>query len=74
MKKPIKENTCDKCGSALHLREDDKPKAVKKRLEVYKKQTEPLIEFYTDKSLIVNINASPGIKDITNNILSSLSS
>ena len=43
---PKKEGVCDACGQELVLREDDKPKTVKKRLDVYHDQTQPLIDYY----------------------------
>jgi adenylate kinase len=67
-KPPVKENVCDKCSSEIVQREDDKPNAVKKRLEVYNKQTEPLIDYYEEKGLLVNIDASPGIKEISEKV------
>ncbi len=67
-KKPQKENTCDKCGSELTQRADDKPEAVKKRLEVYRKLTEPLIKYYTMQNKIINISAMPGIEEIAQEV------
>ncbi len=64
-KKPKKKNICDKCSSELVQRDDEKPKVVKKRLEVYKKETTPLIEYYTKKGILENISAKPSIKDVT---------
>ena len=66
--KPKKKAVCDKCLTKLTQREDDKPKAVKKRLQVYKKQTEPLIEYYTKKGILVNIDSSPTIKEISKKV------
>lgn len=66
--KPKKKAVCDKCAIKLTQREDDKPKAVKKRLQVYKKQTEPLIEYYTKKGILVNIDSSPTIKEISHKV------
>ncbi len=58
--KPQKEGICDKCGSELVLRDDDKPETVKKRLSVYHEQTQPLIEFYTKKGILKTVD---GTKD-----------
>ena len=66
--KPKKKAVCDKCLTKLTQREDDKPKAVKKRLQVYKKQTEPLIEYYTKKEILVNVDSSPTIKEISKKV------
>ena len=49
---PKKEGICDVCGSELVLRDDDKPETVKNRLNVYHEQTQPLIDFYTEKRCI----------------------
>ncbi|MDR1216018.1 MAG: adenylate kinase [Treponema sp.] len=56
--KPKKEGTCDFCGGEIYVREDDKPSAVAKRLDVYRAQTQPLIDFYRKKGLLVDIDAS----------------
>ncbi len=53
---PKKEGICDYCGGELYQREDDKPEAIKHRLAVYHKQTEPLIRYYEEKGLLVNVN------------------
>lgn len=55
---PKEEGICDKCGSELIVREDDKIEAITKRLEVYRTQTEPLINFYDSKKMLTNIDAS----------------
>lgn len=43
---PAREGVCDRCGGELVQRSDDEPETVKRRLEVYRKQTEPLVAFY----------------------------
>ena len=55
---PKEEGICDKCGSELVLREDDKPETVKKRLDVYHDQTQPLIEYYTEKKILVEVDGT----------------
>jgi adenylate kinase len=52
---------CDVCGSELVLREDDKPETVLKRLNVYHEQTQPLIDYYQDKGILVEVD---GTKDM----------
>lgn len=52
---PKKEGICDKCGGELHQRDDDQEEVVRDRLEVYKKQTAPLIEFYKKKGIMVDV-------------------
>jgi len=56
---PKAEGICDKCGGELIIREDDKIEAITKRLEVYRKQTEPLISFYREKNKLTDVDASP---------------
>jgi adenylate kinase len=49
--KPKVEDVCDKCGGQLYQRSDDNPEVIKKRLEVYKEQTSPLLEYYKNKQV-----------------------
>jgi adenylate kinase len=51
--KPKKEGVCDKCGGELYQRIDDTPKVIKERLQVYERQTQPLLEYYCDKAPFV---------------------
>jgi adenylate kinase len=62
--KPKKEGICDKCGAILIQREDDKPDAIKERLVVYKRQTEPLIAFYRKLNLLKDVNAEQELEKI----------
>ena len=55
---------CDKCGTKLILRDDDKEETVRERLRVYKEQTEPLIEYYKQKCKLVDINGADGIDSV----------
>ena len=47
--------TCSRCGGELYQRKDDNPETVESRLEVYSKQTAPLIEYYKEKGLLFNV-------------------
>lgn len=60
---------CEKCGGKLIQRDEDKPEVVKKRLDVYAKQTEPLIKFYNEKEKLINVDGNPSIDDVWANIL-----
>lgn len=55
---PKKEGVCDKCGGELFQREDDKQESILHRMEVYREQTEPLIDFYRKKSQITDIDGA----------------
>ncbi|MDR0409019.1 MAG: adenylate kinase [Spirochaetaceae bacterium] len=65
--------TCDKCGGEIYTREDDKSEAVKKRLEVYREQTAPLIEYYRAKGLLVDIEAGSQVDITLENLKKALS-
>jgi len=62
--KPKNEKVCDHCGGEVYIRDDDRPEAVQKRLEVYRAQTAPLVDFYRKKGLLVDIDASPMVDEI----------
>ena len=61
---PKKEGICDRCGSELILRDDDKPETVKNRLDVYHKQTQPLIVFYTKKGVLKTVDGTVDMQDV----------
>lgn len=56
--KPKKEGICDKCNGELYQRDDDKQESIMHRMEVYREQTEPLINFYKNKGKITDLDAS----------------
>ena len=66
---PKKEGICDTCGKELVLRDDDKPETVKKRLDVYHDQTQPLIDYYQKQGILKSVNGTQPMekvfKDIT---------
>jgi adenylate kinase len=53
--KPRTEGRCDKCEGELYKREDDRPNIIQERLQVYRKQTQPLLEYYVKKNQVKNI-------------------
>lgn len=61
---PKKEGICDKCGSELVLRDDDKPETVKNRLAVYHEQTQPLIDFYEKKDVLRNVDGTLPMEEV----------
>ncbi len=61
---PKKEGICDKCGSELVLRDDDKEETVKNRLDVYHKQTQPLIDFYNERKVLTDVDGTQDMKDV----------
>ncbi len=69
---PKKEGICDRCGGELILRDDDKPETVKKRLDVYHEQTQPLIDYYTKKGIIKDVDGTKAMDDVFKAIVSIL--
>lgn len=67
---PKKPGVCEKCGGGLMQRPDDHPEVVQERLQVYLKQTAPLIEFYTKKGVIHTIDGEKDAFDVSDLILS----
>lgn len=61
---PANVGVCEKCGSALVHREDDREETVRKRLQVYQEQTAPLVEYYRKKKKLVDIDGSGGIESV----------
>lgn len=61
---PKQEGICDLCGNKLYHRDDDKEEAIMNRLEVYKNQTQPLIDYYTKEGMMVTVNGSAGISEV----------
>ncbi len=69
---PKKEGVCDKCGGALFQRDDDKEETIKKRLDVYQKQTAPLIDYYSKKKIMKTIVGVGSIDDIFKKVVAAL--
>ncbi|MBR4707762.1 MAG: adenylate kinase [Pseudobutyrivibrio sp.] len=69
---PKKEGICDTCGNELVLREDDKPETVKKRLDVYHDQTQPLIEYYQGKGILKSVDGTQPMEKVFEDIVSIL--
>jgi len=70
--KPKQEKVCDHCGGEVYIRDDDKPEAIQKRLEVYRTQTAPLIDFYRSKGLLTDVDARPSVDQVVENFRKSL--
>ena len=61
---PKKEGVCDGCGSELVLRDDDKAETVSNRLKIYHDQTQPLIDYYTQKGILKTVDGTMDMKDV----------
>jgi adenylate kinase len=66
---PQKAGVCDRCGGELYQRPDDTPETQKHRIQVYFDQTAPLIDYYRDKGLLVEVDGRPGIAEIQAELL-----
>jgi len=62
---PKTEGVCDVCGGELYQRDDDSEETVRKRLEVYHTQTEPIIDYYKAQGLVVTISALGKVEEVT---------
>jgi adenylate kinase len=70
---PMNEGICEKCGSKLIQRDDDKEDTVRNRLKIYQEQTAPLIEYYRKKGKLVDIDGSGGIDAVYSQMVKAIS-
>jgi len=70
---PKDKDICNECGSPVIQRDDDKEETVLKRLETYHKQTEPLIEYYKQKGLLLTVTGMEKVERTTDEVLKALS-
>lgn len=72
-KRPVKnEGSCDRCGSPLIQRQDDVPEAIKRRLELFHSDTEPLLDFYRKRGIVFMIDGSGSMAAVEQNINNAL--
>jgi adenylate kinase len=69
---PKRPGICDRCGGELYQRPDDTPETQKHRIEVYFEQTAPLIDYYREKGLLIEVDGRPGIEEIQAALLSAI--
>jgi adenylate kinase len=69
---PLKPGLCDIDGSELYQREDDKAETVTRRIRVYLEQTEPLIAYYRERDLLIAVDGTKAIEDVTVALLAAL--
>lgn len=69
---PMRPGICDRCGGRVVQREDDTPEAIKRRLETYVEQTEPLLAYYRDRGLVLTVCANRPIEAVTDAIIEAL--
>ncbi len=66
---PKEDEVCDRCGAKLIQRKDDKEEVVRNRLSVYREQTQPLIDYYRQKGILVRLDAGRDIEEIYGDLL-----
>jgi adenylate kinase len=71
--KPAVDGICDKCQGELYQREDDSEAVIARRLEVYAEQTKPIIAFYRGEGLLITIEATGEVGEISQRAISALS-
>lgn len=69
---PSREDVCDHCGGELFQRDDDREETIRHRLEVYQEQTSPLVSFYADEGILVGIDATGTVEDVTERAMAAL--
>lgn len=69
---PKVEGKCDRCGSDIVLRDDDKPETVQKRLTVYHEQTQPLIDYYQKQGILRSVDGTVPMEEVFQAIVSIL--
>jgi len=70
--KPKIDGICDKCNGKLYQREDDKEEVIARRLEIYSKQTAPIISYYKKAGILKSISAIGDVSEITQKVISLL--
>ena len=69
---PARTGICDDCGGELFQRDDDREETIRHRLDVYQQQTQPLITFYADESILLGVDATGPVEEVTDRALSAL--
>jgi adenylate kinase len=69
---PTRSGQCDECRGELFQRDDDREETISHRLEVYSKQTHPLISYYADEGILLGIDATGPVEDVTERALIAL--
>jgi adenylate kinase len=69
---PTQDGICDACGGELFQRDDDREETVRHRLDVYKQQTAPLVSYYADEGVLIGIDATGPVEEVTERALAAL--
>ncbi|MGD0069068.1 MAG: adenylate kinase [Streptosporangiaceae bacterium] len=69
---PARHGTCDDCSGKLFQRDDDSEDTIRHRLEVYAEQTSPLVAYYADENILIGIDATGPVEEITSRAMAAL--
>jgi len=69
---PARTGICEDCGGELFQRDDDSEETIRHRLEVYAEQTSPLISFYADENILIGIDATGPVEEVTSRAMAAL--
>jgi len=69
---PKVEGRCDRCGGVLYQRDDDQSEAVRRRLEVYSRQTAPLIDYYRGQGRLVEVDGHRSVDEVSSELVAAL--
>lgn len=69
---PKKEGVCDKCAGELYQREDQKPEVVRNRLDIYERDTAPLIDFYSKGGKLIDVNVEGDVETVNGRVLAAI--
>jgi len=69
---PKVEGRCDRCGGELYQRDDDQPQSVRRRLEVYSRQTAPLIDYYRNQDKLVEVDGNRSVDEVNSDLQAAL--
>lgn len=69
---PKVEGRCDRCGGVLYQRDDDQSEAVRRRLEVYSRQTAPLIDYYRGRGRLVEVDGHRSVDEVSGELVAAL--
>ncbi len=72
LQRPRQEGRCDRCGSTLYQRDDDRPEPVRQRLEVYWRQTAPLIDYYRAAGKLLEVDGNKPVDEVSEELLAVL--
>lgn len=71
-KTPKVDGVCDACGGELYQRNDDKPEAVRNRLNIYESKTKPIVDYYRGRGILVEVNGMQSFGDVYQDIKKAL--